>query len=192
MSQPCHLFFPGVSFPTHSPASSPRQLPIWQVSAPILPAPRAGSPPQPGSFCFWKGWGSPAVESTGSAWLGAEGTTAPFGLPLDLLLDGKLHSLPFPGLGKQTCCVCSQPRSQRPKMTFPSPTNHQEIEAELPPCISQSSPRGLVMVPGERRGSGTASSAKDVQVPPHGEGQSSGSSLPPEQQAAPFPGLPNP
>lgn len=97
MSQPSHLFSCDVSFPTHSPASSLRTLPTWQLSAPVLPVPGAGAPLQPGSFSLWKGWVSPAAESTGGAWLGAGGTTAPFGPPFDLPSDGKLHSLPFLG-----------------------------------------------------------------------------------------------
>ena len=95
MSQPSHLFSRGVYF--HSPAFPLRQFPAWLLSAPVRPAPGAGSPLQPGSICVWKGWGSSAVESTGSAWLGAEGTMALFGPLLDPSLDGKLHSLPFLG-----------------------------------------------------------------------------------------------
>lgn len=120
ISQPSYSFFPD-AFQTMA------QPPLWDSCpvadlCPTLSASGAVLPLQPGIFSVWKGWVFPAAESMGSAWMGAEGTIAHFGLLLDLLLDGKLHSLPF--LSWASHCMCSWPRIKGAEMTSPSLTSH--------------------------------------------------------------------
>lgn len=97
---------------------------------PVLSAPGAVPPFQPGIFCLWKGVVFPAAESTGSAWMGAEGTTAHFGLLLDLLLDGKLHSLHF--LSSASHCAWSWPRIEGLKWPFLLPPAIRKLRLSCP------------------------------------------------------------